>query len=67
MHIHEIVGDFQTSSFSGASGDCVEVAPLADGGRAVRDSKALAGPVLTFTAAEWTAFIRGAQAGEFNG
>lgn len=33
---------------------------------AVRDSKDPAGPVLTFTPAEWTAFIAGAKDGEFD-
>jgi len=45
------------SSYSANSGDCVEVAPLPGGGRAVRDSKDPDGPVLRFTAQEWTAFI----------
>jgi len=35
----------------------LEVAPLPGGGRAVRDSKDPDGPVLRFTAPEWTAFI----------
>ena len=36
---------WRKSSFSGGQGgDCVEVAELPDGGRAVRDSKDLAGP-----------------------
>lgn len=35
----EIVGTFSKSSYSDQQGDCVEVAPLANGGRAVRDSK----------------------------
>ncbi|HEU0089611.1 MAG TPA: DUF397 domain-containing protein [Pseudonocardiaceae bacterium] len=37
---------WRKSSYSGASGDCVEIAALADGGRAVRDSKNPAGPAL---------------------
>jgi hypothetical protein len=32
----------------------------------VRDSKDPAGPMLTFTPDEWTAFIAGAKIGEFN-
>ncbi len=50
---------------NGNGGNCVEVADLPDGGRAVRDSKDRSGPILTFTAAEWTAFIAGARDGEF--
>jgi len=41
----------------------VEIADLPQGGRAVRDSKDPAGPVLTFTAAEWTAFTDGVRDG----
>ena len=55
------------SSFSGASGNCVEVADLPDGGRAVRDSKdGSEGPILLFTSSEWQAFIAGVKAGEFD-
>ena len=49
-----------------SGGNCVEVAPLPDGGMAVRDSKDPDGPVLTFTAAEWAAFIGGVKDGEFD-
>jgi Domain of unknown function (DUF397) len=53
------------SSYSGGSGgNCVEVAALPDGGRAVRDSKDPDGPVLVFTPGEWDAFIRGVKNGE---
>ena len=56
------------SSFSGQQdiSDCVEVASLADGGRAVRDSKNPRGDVLRFTAGEWAAFVKGVHAGEFD-
>lgn len=57
---------FRKSSYSGANGNCVEVALLPDGGRAMRDSKDQDGPVLMFTAAEWTAFGQGMAAGEFD-
>jgi hypothetical protein len=33
---------------------------------AVRDSKDPAGPVLTFTAPEWSAFLAGVRDGEFD-
>ena len=46
--------------------DCVEVAGIADGGMAVRDSKNPSGAVLRFTAREWSAFVKGARAGEFD-
>lgn len=51
---------------SGTQGNCVEVADLADGGRAVRDSKDPSGPMLRFTAAEWDAFVHGVKSGEFD-
>jgi hypothetical protein len=57
---------WRKSSYSGGTGgNCVEVAVLPDGGRALRDSKDPAGPVLRFTSAEWSAFVAGAQDGEF--
>ncbi|WP_433224752.1 DUF397 domain-containing protein [Microtetraspora malaysiensis] len=39
---------------------------LPDGNVGVRDSKDKGGPVLVFTPAEWDAFIRGVNAGEFD-
>ncbi|MEV6343694.1 DUF397 domain-containing protein [Actinoplanes sp. NPDC051851] len=48
------------------TGECVEVAGLPDGGRAVRDSKDPEGPILFFTPAEWDAFVEGAKDGEFD-
>ena len=52
------------SSFSGSQGgNCVEVAALPDGGRAVRDSKDPDGPMLVFTPSEWDAFIRDVKNG----
>ena len=46
------------------AGSCVEVAPI-DGAFAVRDSKDQDGPKLLFTRAEWTTFIAGIRAGDF--
>jgi hypothetical protein len=51
---------------SGQGGNCVEVAQLDDGGRAVRDSKDPSGPMLRFTPAEWAAFTAGVRDGEFD-
>lgn len=54
------------SSRSGPTGgNCVEVAFLAEGAVAVRNSRHPAGPALVFTAAEWDAFVDGAKDGEF--
>ena len=51
------------SSFSG-TGNCVEVAVDGDS-ILLRDTKDRAGAVLTFTEAEWQAFLLGVNAGEF--
>ncbi|MGW5336602.1 DUF397 domain-containing protein [Streptomyces bauhiniae] len=53
------------SSYSGNNGNCVEVASLPGGGRAVRDSKDHGGPILSFTVGEWAAFVNCARGGEF--
>ncbi|WP_326829362.1 DUF397 domain-containing protein [Streptosporangium sp. NBC_01810] len=54
------------STLSGANNDnCVEVANLPSGGRAVRDSKNPNGPTLSFSPDRWRAFIGGVKNGEF--
>jgi uncharacterized protein DUF397 len=58
---------WRTSTRSQNGQSCVEVAPLPDGGWAVRDTKlGDNSPVLTFRADEWEAFIGGARDGEFD-
>jgi hypothetical protein len=54
------------SSLSMHNGSCVEVAGLDDEVVRVRDSKNPRGGVLSFTPAEWDAFIGGVHLGEFN-
>jgi hypothetical protein len=46
----------KASYSNGNGGNCVEVAYLASGRHAVRDSKDPAGSVLTFTSTEWRTF-----------
>jgi hypothetical protein len=57
--------NFRKSSFSGLNG-CVEVAILPSGQVALRDSKDTALEARVFTPIEWTAFIAGVKAGEFD-
>ncbi|MFF7736164.1 MULTISPECIES: DUF397 domain-containing protein [unclassified Streptomyces] len=53
----EVVGSFRKSSYSGQQGNCVETAPTAVGGRAVRDSKLQGGPLLTVSREGWRVFV----------
>jgi hypothetical protein len=57
--------EWRKSTYSENNG-CVEVAFIEDGGVAVRDSKNRSGSVLLVEPHEWTAFLRGACAGEFD-
>lgn len=56
----------KSSRSGGNGGQCVEVATNLPGMVAVRDSKDPDGPKLTFTPAEWRAFIGGVKTGEFD-
>jgi hypothetical protein len=47
------------------NGQCVEIASTA-GIIAIRDSKDPDGPILVYTAAEFSAFLQGARKGEFD-
>ncbi|MGH3920023.1 MAG: DUF397 domain-containing protein [Pseudonocardiaceae bacterium] len=57
---------WRKSSHSVNAQNCIEVADLDHGSRAVRDSKDPTGPALMFTATEWSAFTAGVRAGEFD-
>ncbi|MGH3851648.1 MAG: DUF397 domain-containing protein [Pseudonocardiaceae bacterium] len=56
---------WRKSRYSSLQGNCLEVADLDGGHRAVRDSKDPSGAALMFTAAEWSAFTAGVKSGEF--
>ena len=66
MNDHDLCLAWRKSRYSSDQGNCVEVADLDGGGRAVRDSKNPHGPALVFSAAEWAAFAAGMCDGEFD-
>jgi hypothetical protein len=59
------VARWRKSGASNPSGNCVEVAALAGGDIAVRNSRHPSGPALVYTRAEIAAFIAGIRNGEF--
>jgi hypothetical protein len=69
-HLHVHVGTdsarWRKSTLSNPSGNCVELAELAEGMIGVRNSRHPAGPVLVYTRAEIAAFFVAVQHGEFD-
>jgi predicted secreted Zn-dependent protease len=65
MTMQDTTLTWRKSSRSGAAGHCVEVAE-APTAVLVRDSKDATGPVLSFGAPDWTGFLAGVRAGEFD-
>lgn len=57
---------WRRSSYSNASGSCVEVATNLPGVVAVRDSKRPAAPPLLVDPADFRAFVAAARAGRFH-
>jgi len=58
--------EWRKSSYSGQTGNCVEVAGNLPGAVAVRDSQDPAGPALILTPAAWRALTRNVRNGELN-
>jgi Domain of unknown function (DUF397) len=66
MTTTRVAPTYTKSTRSTGTGNCVEVADLGDGHRAVRDSKHPTGPVLTCTGVEWAAFTAAIRTNEFH-
>jgi hypothetical protein len=57
---------WRKSTASNPNGNCVELAELANGDIAVRNSRHPGGPTLVYTPAEIAAFLAGIRGGEFD-
>ncbi|WP_405559163.1 DUF397 domain-containing protein [Streptomyces canus] len=65
LHTYDLTeAIWRKASASGAEHDCVEVAELPNGARAIRDSKNPSLEPLRFTASEWAAFRKGVICGD---
>lgn len=65
MDLHNVTWRKSTYSSGGGNGDCVETATTADQ-VAVRDSKHPTAAVLTFTPAQWQAFVTATKTAQFD-
>ncbi len=61
-----LAATWRKSRHSNPRGDCVELAELAGGKIAVRNSRHPNGPVLIFARSAMAAFIQNAEAGKFD-
>jgi hypothetical protein len=62
----QVPAAWRKSTASNPVGACVEVAALAQGDVAVRNSRDPGGPALVYTRAEIAAFLDGVKKGEFD-
>lgn len=65
MTVHHDHDNWRKSSFSSSQTNCVEFRRV-EGGVEVRNSKRPDAGTIAYTDSEWTAFIAGAKAGEFD-
>lgn len=63
---HDLSAASWVRSRACSSDGCVEVAHLADGDVAIRDSKNADRPAHVFDRSEWSAFVTGVKNGEFD-
>ena len=66
MQLTSVDISWRKSSASNPSGNCVELAKLAGGAIALRNSRYPAGPVLISTREEVAAFLQSIRSGEFD-
>lgn len=65
LQLPQMANPWRKSQFCTAS-NCVEVGLMVTGDVGMRDSKNTEGPVLRYSRAEFSAFIQGAKAGDFD-
>lgn len=58
--------EWRKSSYSGTSGNCVEVCTGEHATVAIRDSKNVPGPELAVSDQAWSEFVQGIRHGEFD-